>query len=1166
MKKVLVFIFLLVLSFQSIGNIVTPKVVIKKPHPYTVEYYFGGNWGLSNTKTQWGNGFSMSSKSADQLAAYTNASDTALVQWSREDSTLAIRYSVGSPWRKIATTTILSGYALTDFSNVLTTANLLIPSGLISAGGLTVSGNISGSTIAATLTTGTQPNIISVGSLTSLTVIGRTITGSLSTTGNISGAGLTLTSGATVGGNISITGSITAANSYINIITAGGLSGGTNVLLGGTITITGSSGSGSGITLTGTPNQIDISAPNGNSTASLSTNLILAGTLSTTGIGSFGGLTVSGNISALTLGGTLLTASQPNITLLGTLTGLTIAGYVSMGGNNIIGGGDFTANNFIGTLIGNASSASSVANALTMNSGGSGASSGTTFNGSVARTISYNTIGAVSTSLSNVSVTANLLNTSGLISTGGLTVSGNISGSTIGGTLTTGTQTNITSLGTLTGLTVSGGGDIGGGLTVTGGEVLNGGLTITGSIMASNIYWGNSGGLLFPLVGGTGIFTSGQIQANNFVGTISTGAQPNITSLGSLTSLTVSGRILTNSLSTTGNISAGGITASGGITSGPIQATSTTGIALRGSATTGNGAYILNNSSINSALDVLNSGNGNIATFGNSGGTTATIYGGGITTTGIISAAGITTSGAVNAGSLTTAGTLTVAGQSTLNALQVNNGITMNGATSKLLFSGITSASGTYLPLVRNSSTGYTEEASSLSLTTLTASGAVTAGSITSSGSVNSWGDYVALGTGKGFYGQYLDIESSATNSIAIVSNTNATGGGLALQGGNNRTKPTLKMWGYDGIDSIMNVSPEGIFLFKPIALTGIVSASGLTTTGNINVLGATVGANGMNVSGNIAMNTHDISGVSVLTANTGLISVLTTNTSFLLGAPITPSAGGLIIKNNAGTTNNLTLSDAGNLNLAGNLTTTGNIQAASITSTGGISGVLTTAQQPNITGIGNLSGSALLTLGGTGSSANDAEIRLRTGSGKYAFQFAAQNNINNAWEITPSTAVGGTTFNNPSISGDNNGIITFNQYGTGAAQLTAGVLSVISDSKIKDKGGFLKGTALDLLMKIPKPEYWNYNKKSLLPEKTWKVRQFGLYADSVHFVLGEEFAPTQPQSKQDSLTNTKNYGLSDRALLSLTIQALQEANKKIEAQEARFAKLEAILLKSKIQ
>jgi hypothetical protein len=47
-----------------------------------------------------------------------------------------------------------------------------------------------------------------------------------------------------------------------------------------------------------------------------------------------------------------------------------------------------------GNLTGTASNASKVTNAITFNNSGAGAASGTTFNGSAARTISYNTIGA----------------------------------------------------------------------------------------------------------------------------------------------------------------------------------------------------------------------------------------------------------------------------------------------------------------------------------------------------------------------------------------------------------------------------------------------------------------------------------------------------------------------------------------------------------------------------------------------------------------------------------------------------------------------------------------------------------------------------------------------------------------------------------------------------
>ena len=63
---------------------------------------------------------------------------------------------------------------------------------------------------------------------------------------------------------------------------------------------------------------------------------------------------------------------------------------------------------------------------------------------------------------------------------------------------------------------------------------------------------------------------------------------------------------------------------------------------------------------------------------------------------------------------------------------------------------------------------------------------------------------------------------------------------------------------------------------------------------------------------------------------------------------------------------------------------------------------------------------------------------------------------------------------------------------------------------------------------------------------------------DDIHEVLGEEFAPTQTQSVYDEETKeTKvepilidgsiSYSMSDRALLSLAIQAIQELKAEID-------------------
>jgi hypothetical protein len=86
--------------------------------------------------------------------------------------------------------------------------------------------------------------------------------------------------------------------------------------------------------------------------------------------------------------------------------------------------------------------------------------------------------------------------------------SGNLSGTSIVGTLTTAAQTNITSVGTLTSLSV------------------------------------------------TGNITSGNLQGTNIAGTLTTAAQTNITSVGTLTSLGVTGNITTGNANASGNISA----------------------------------------------------------------------------------------------------------------------------------------------------------------------------------------------------------------------------------------------------------------------------------------------------------------------------------------------------------------------------------------------------------------------------------------------------------------------------------------------------------------------------------------------------------------------------------------------------------------------------------
>lgn len=141
----------------------------------------------------------------------------------------------------------------------------------------------------------------------------------------------------------------------------------------------------------------------------------------------------------------------------------------------------------------------------------------------------------VSSALNRVGI-VNPTPTEALDVNGNILASGSITGATIAGTISTASQPNITSTGTLTSLTVTGNTNIDSNTlkvdsTTNRVGVVNStpteALDVTGNIKAS-----------------------GSITGATLAGTISTAAQPNITSTGTLTSLTVSGNTtLTGDLS-----------------------------------------------------------------------------------------------------------------------------------------------------------------------------------------------------------------------------------------------------------------------------------------------------------------------------------------------------------------------------------------------------------------------------------------------------------------------------------------------------------------------------------------------------------------------------------------------------------------------------------------
>lgn len=251
-----------------------------------------------------------------------------------------------------------------------------------------------------------------------------------------------------------------------------------------------------------------------------------------TGIGS---LNIDGVVTATSFAGTLSTAAQPNITSIGTLTNSTITGNLLLNGHN----GTTTGLTLASVLV---TSSATQLNYNNITLIGVGQASKTVVLDASRNVNNINSLTATSLSADTLTLAGSQLNITGAqinyssITTPGiaeaskslvLNSSSNITGinslssttltaTNLNGTLQTAAQPNITSVGTLTSLSLSGG--------ITG---------LTSLALTGNL---------------TGAIT---VSATNLAGLLTTTAQPNITSIGTLTNLTVSDTLTTAALNVT---------------------------------------------------------------------------------------------------------------------------------------------------------------------------------------------------------------------------------------------------------------------------------------------------------------------------------------------------------------------------------------------------------------------------------------------------------------------------------------------------------------------------------------------------------------------------------------------------------------------------------------
>ena len=483
--------------------------------------------------------------------------------------------------------------------------------------------NATDATTAGTVTGNAQANITSVGTLSSLSVSGNIYGGNLSIGGVIIAGGNITTDGVFNGnlnGNVSgnISGSISAAgsNTYVlfndanvtNAVSTFTYNKATDILTTGNLSLTGNANINSKLAFVGT--NADISGYNVDYTASNQTRLMHSTTeivkLDSSGIT----LTTNGHDATLDTAGDLTIPGwlkTPHANIDGSSGDIETAGTISATGD-IFTGADLTATGNIhsGALVdGNNVTATHLVSTSNLSITG-------TVTGHVKPSVTntydlgnsslrwrqgfFNTDGIA---IDGQSLTGNstFLTTSGNLKVGdklsvtGNVETGNVVATLLTGTLTTEAQPNVTSVGTLTSLSVSGN-------------------TSTGGILTDNLYHANGAAWEFDHASGN----TGEVQFKDSNGNLKATDAFKFT-IGT-SALDLTGTMTAGNLNTGGQVSATGNIQGGNVFTGGVV--SATGNITAGNVATGGQVSATGNIISGDTVSAANvSASGNVIATGN---------------------------------------------------------------------------------------------------------------------------------------------------------------------------------------------------------------------------------------------------------------------------------------------------------------------------------------------------------------------------------------------------------------------------------------------------------------------------------------------------------------------------------------------------------------------
>jgi hypothetical protein len=571
-----------------------------------------------------------------------------------------------------------------------------------------------------------------------------------------------------------------------------------------------------------------------------------------------------------------------------------------------------------------------------------------------------------------------------------------LSASSLTGTLQTAIQPNITSLGTLSGLSVTGNLSISGSLVIAGSA-----FDVTAIGYVAGVTPGTAAASkAIVLDTGLNIIGINSLSSSTLIGTLSTPTQTNITSIGTLTSLTVSGLVSFTSLVDSTSITSGTLTVSGGL---GVAKTLYVGTGIYGTLQTASQTNITSIGTL-SGLNVSGS-----VTFTNNVNSTSTTNAPLVITGGVGIGQDLYVGGnAVISGDLFINGNRTAIASSYLsfkdNTILLNAGPSGSGNDSGFLVQRYQVDNNTGSGDVTTNTPAYSINIASATTNTITFNSDVSA----ISGYYNNWWIKITSGSGNNQVRQISSYNGSTFIATLTSPLTTVPVSGTTI---NLYNKAFATFVWQEGSKSFVtgyvvnnNASTEVLMGYADISVGNTIINS--TTNSTSSTTGALTLSGGIGIS-----NTTDASSSS----NGGAITI----------------AGGLAVAKSVyvGTTlnignNQLTQTGVGYLtSIVPGTASTGkamvldgslNIMGINQLTASTLIGTLSTASQPNITSVGTLSNLTIagnLTVGSTTVTTNIlgylSNITAGTGTASKALVLDINNNITNINQLTVTNLIG---------------------------------------------------------------------------------------------------------------------------------------------------------------